>query len=155
MSGWIFLLVPAHPGRPGQRAVKRSCVCVCGHTICPHQRTLQSHRATNSHIAVSDIVDSRDFVASCIHNSVYSMLQSLIMQLSSKCCRGQALTHTDRKCSNITHSHYHHHIHFNGQWFSSSMCSRTEHSGILYTGSLPITNQQCQNTKNKCPQHAR
>ena len=22
-------LVPAHPGRPGQRAVKRSCVCVC------------------------------------------------------------------------------------------------------------------------------
>ena len=29
MSGWMFLLVPAHPGRPGQRAVKRSCVSVC------------------------------------------------------------------------------------------------------------------------------
>ena len=29
MSGWMFLLVPAHPGRPGQRAVKRSCVFVC------------------------------------------------------------------------------------------------------------------------------
>ena len=29
VSGWMFLLVPAHPGRPGQRAVKRSCVCVC------------------------------------------------------------------------------------------------------------------------------
>ena len=28
VSGWMFLLVPAHPGRPGQRAVKRSCVCV-------------------------------------------------------------------------------------------------------------------------------
>ena len=23
VSGWVFLLVPAHPGRPGQRAVKR------------------------------------------------------------------------------------------------------------------------------------
>ena len=29
LSGWMFLLVPAHPGRPGQRAVKQSCVCVC------------------------------------------------------------------------------------------------------------------------------
>ena len=28
VSGWMFLLVPAHPGSPGQRAVKRSCVCV-------------------------------------------------------------------------------------------------------------------------------
>ena len=27
MSAWMFLLVLAHPGRPGQRA--RSCVCVC------------------------------------------------------------------------------------------------------------------------------
>ena len=27
MSGWMFLLVLAHPGSPGQRAVKRSCVC--------------------------------------------------------------------------------------------------------------------------------
>ena len=29
VSGWMFLLVPAHPGSPGQRAVKRSCVGVC------------------------------------------------------------------------------------------------------------------------------
>jgi len=26
VSGWIFLLVPAHPGSPGQRAVKRVCM---------------------------------------------------------------------------------------------------------------------------------
>jgi len=26
--GFAFL-VPAHPGSPGQRAVKRVCVCVC------------------------------------------------------------------------------------------------------------------------------
>ena len=29
VSGWMLLLVPAHPGNPGQRAVKWSCVCVC------------------------------------------------------------------------------------------------------------------------------
>ena len=29
MSGWMLLLVTAHPGSPGQRAIKRSCVCVC------------------------------------------------------------------------------------------------------------------------------
>ena len=27
-SGFTFL-VPAHPGSPGQRAIKRLCVCVC------------------------------------------------------------------------------------------------------------------------------
>ena len=27
-------LVPAHPGSPGQRAVKRVCVCVCFMCIC-------------------------------------------------------------------------------------------------------------------------
>jgi len=30
--GFTFL-VPAHPGSPGQRAVKRVCVCVC---VCYH-----------------------------------------------------------------------------------------------------------------------
>jgi len=28
MGGWVFLLVPAHPGSPGQRAVKRVVVVV-------------------------------------------------------------------------------------------------------------------------------
>jgi len=30
--GFTFL-VPAHLGSPGKRAVKRMCVCVCGHHI--------------------------------------------------------------------------------------------------------------------------
>jgi len=30
--GFIFL-VPAHPGSPGQRAVKRVCVCVSGVSV--------------------------------------------------------------------------------------------------------------------------
>jgi len=29
VSGWMFLLVPAHPGSSGQRAVKWLYVCVC------------------------------------------------------------------------------------------------------------------------------
>ena len=29
-----FLLVPAYPGSPGSTAVKRMCVCVCGHDLC-------------------------------------------------------------------------------------------------------------------------
>ena len=31
--GFTFL-VPAHPGNPGQRAVKWMCVCVCNCVIC-------------------------------------------------------------------------------------------------------------------------
>ena len=29
VSCFSKILVPAHPGSPGQRAVKRACVCVC------------------------------------------------------------------------------------------------------------------------------
>jgi len=29
VGGWVFLLVPAHPGSPGQRAVKRLLCCCC------------------------------------------------------------------------------------------------------------------------------
>ena len=32
--GFTFL-VPAHPGSPGKRAVKRVCVCVCVHQLTP------------------------------------------------------------------------------------------------------------------------
>ena len=38
----MFLLVPAHPGRPGQRAVKRLCVCVC----CIIKKILHRHQCS-------------------------------------------------------------------------------------------------------------
>ena len=31
VSGLMFLVVPAYPGSPGQKAVKRLCVCVCSY----------------------------------------------------------------------------------------------------------------------------
>ena len=40
--GFTFL-VPAHPGSPGKRAVKRLCVCVCVWSLCmsvDHSREL-------------------------------------------------------------------------------------------------------------------
>ena len=36
VSGWMFLLVPAHQGRPGQRAVELLCVCVVA-ILRPHR----------------------------------------------------------------------------------------------------------------------
>jgi len=35
VSGWLFLLVPAYPGRPEPKAVKQLCVCVCV-CVCVH-----------------------------------------------------------------------------------------------------------------------
>jgi len=40
VSGCVFLLVPAYPGCPGPKAVKRLCVCVCVwiyHRVCDTQ----------------------------------------------------------------------------------------------------------------------
>jgi len=33
VSGWMFLLVLAYPGSPGQKAVKRLCVCVIDNVL--------------------------------------------------------------------------------------------------------------------------
>jgi len=41
-TGFTFL-VPAHLGSPGQRGVKRVCVCVCGITALPNDKLLSSH----------------------------------------------------------------------------------------------------------------
>jgi len=48
VSGWMFLLVPAYPGSPGQKAVKRLCVCVC---LKPTVTSVHSNFATtNPHL---------------------------------------------------------------------------------------------------------
>ena len=45
VSGWMFLLVPAHPGSPGKRAIKQLCACyfptssvtLCYYYYCDYQ----------------------------------------------------------------------------------------------------------------------
>jgi len=39
VNEWTFLLLPAYPGSPGQNAVKRLCVCVCGSLSKLHEIT--------------------------------------------------------------------------------------------------------------------
>ena len=43
--GFAFL-VPAHPGSPGQRAIKRVCVCVVHHTLYQIKNVSTSDRPT-------------------------------------------------------------------------------------------------------------
>jgi len=33
-SHWFTFLVPAYPGSPGRRAIKRTCVCLCVCVVC-------------------------------------------------------------------------------------------------------------------------
>jgi len=46
--GFTFL-VPAHPGSPGQRAVKRVCVCVC---VCSVVSSRQPEQSIGKHVVV-------------------------------------------------------------------------------------------------------
>ena len=39
------LLAPAHPGCPGKRAVKRSCICVCAFPNCLDVKFFSCHRS--------------------------------------------------------------------------------------------------------------
>ena len=48
--GLIFL-VPAHPGSPGQRAVKQVCVCVCTHTY--FRLLTLSHKKKNCNVQLN------------------------------------------------------------------------------------------------------
>jgi len=44
--GFTFL-VPAHPGSPGQRAVKRVCACVCVCKCKRHQEILRLYNSSS------------------------------------------------------------------------------------------------------------
>jgi len=51
VSGWMFLLVPAYPGSPGQKAVKRLCVSVCV-SYSVSLITIEDHK--KSYVGLSD-----------------------------------------------------------------------------------------------------
>ena len=49
-----FFMVPAHPGSPGQRAVKRACVCVCVYAYTsPTTYSSQTDNLNNVNFTVS------------------------------------------------------------------------------------------------------
>ena len=69
--GFTFL-VPAHPGRPGQGAVKRVCVCVC--VISYHSLDTWSH-AMSTHMSPHRIEPQCCFNSSyCMSESVFSVV---------------------------------------------------------------------------------
>jgi len=56
VSGWIFLLVPAYPGRHGQRAVKRVCLCMRKTTIqatCYSLKFSPTVHSTTTHVILA------------------------------------------------------------------------------------------------------
>jgi len=48
VGGWVFLLVPAHPGSPGQRVVKRLLLLLC--TVLPTSSCLYSLNGTSKKV---------------------------------------------------------------------------------------------------------
>jgi len=55
--GFTFL-VPADPGSPGQRAVKRVCVCVCVWHQLDHMQTICTSLRSDNHTNISSHIQS-------------------------------------------------------------------------------------------------
>ena len=110
--GFTFL-VPAHPGSPGQRAVKRVCVCVCvcviyyniRHTFVPYSETL-TQNAPIQH------ADRRR----CGLSAGCDFVQTGDRSVDSPCGCSTADGHHLSRC--------HHH---------SSTPGQSRHSSVLYT----------------------
>jgi len=62
--GFAFL-VPAHPGSPGKRAVKRARVCVCSYRMLPHLPPFSSLLIISSLTFFSLRIDPLRFQAGC------------------------------------------------------------------------------------------
>ena len=91
VGGWVFLLVPAHPGSPGQRAVKRLLLFVvtkkiwCNNNYCKRFLELSSHCGIKT--AGIDVA-WRNYVAVtlCIHRSLASQWHGTVRGRSSTGC---------------------------------------------------------------------
>jgi len=70
--GFTFL-VPAHPGSPGKRAVKRVCVCVCSVFICSVMQESEMEVALEEY-AVEVTQKALDICHSESHRSIFLTL---------------------------------------------------------------------------------
>ena len=88
--GFTFL-VPAHPGSPGQRSVKRVCVCVCvtyfldnvdtGSRRCAVLRELRRQQCHQTDAAVYSPQGFRRRSVYCFHCPAAGMLSSSVIML--------------------------------------------------------------------------
>ena len=84
--GFTFL-VPAHPGSPGQRAIKRMCVCVC---VCDRRTAWQASVCSVYHIwqYANDISDRSDWTFRnnvqllCLSTSVSSKVIATVINVT-------------------------------------------------------------------------
>jgi len=60
---WFIFLVPAYPGCPGKKAIKRLCVCVCVSVLVSYTLPL-----SDGHCLADD-----NGIAQCTYQQTYSM----------------------------------------------------------------------------------
>jgi len=89
VSGWVFLLVPAHPGCPGPKAVKWLCVCVC--IVWCEDIVLQQH---------SKMPCCRCKVGICVDCQCASASRTCI-DCATAYCRNGNLTTTTSLCGTV------------------------------------------------------
>jgi len=70
--------VPAHPGTPGERAVKRLCVCVCASVCC---LTLQVKMSTSRQTLNCTTLSGVFFVESCFVAAGYIFSLSVFNEM--------------------------------------------------------------------------
>jgi len=81
-TGFTFL-VPAHPGSPGQRAVKRVCVCVCACS-----RRINKQNSVSQSVDMANLLTTHCSVTvSTVHlpNHIISLISLLIPLLTFLC----------------------------------------------------------------------
>jgi len=102
--GWVFLLVPAHPGRPGQRAIKRLLCCCC---VCPFNLSLLTVSVC---LVVFQVVATRCCWITCRTWAIFSRSHWLtkvpreLMTLSQECMRMTCCVKTLTTSRRLHHS---------------------------------------------------
>ena len=90
VSGWMFLLVPAYPGCPGSKAVKRSLLLLCGTTRSAGTRKVKPICILLKQETVSDTGISWAICKSALHSrqiATPAPHHSVFLQAGCPSCR--------------------------------------------------------------------
>ena len=82
VSEWMFLLVPAYPGSPTSKGVKRLCVYVC---VCYFlwPRTLNSTGTISMIVSHDRILRKKSYIKSIIHDKMAWLRKTKLSKLSA------------------------------------------------------------------------